>query len=66
MNPTTANAANPAPRIAAVILTLNEARHIAACLATLAWADTRLVFDSFSGDETPALARANGATVVQN
>lgn len=66
MNPTTASAANPAPRIAAVILTLNEARHIAACLATLAWADTRLVFDSFSGDETPALARASGATVVQN
>jgi len=57
---------NPAPRIAAVVLTLNEARHIAACLATLAWADTRLVFDSFSSDETPALSVARGATLVQS
>lgn len=60
------SAATPGPRIAAVVLTLNEARHIAACLQTLEWADVRLVFDSFSRDETPALARTNGAIVTQN
>jgi glycosyltransferase involved in cell wall biosynthesis len=52
--------------IIAVVLTLNEQRHIADCLASLAWADGRLVFDSFSVDETVARARAAGADVVQS
>jgi (heptosyl)LPS beta-1,4-glucosyltransferase len=52
--------------IAAVILTLNEAEHITACLESLAWADRRLVFDSYSQDKTVALARAAGAEVSQS
>jgi (heptosyl)LPS beta-1,4-glucosyltransferase len=56
----------PAARISAVVLTLNEARHIADCLATLAWADERVVFDSFSTDETVAIAQRAGARVIQH
>jgi len=49
----------------AIILTLDEADHIEACLETLSWADRVLVFDSFSKDGTAALARAAGAEVRQ-
>lgn len=56
----------PAPALIAVVLTLNEQRHIADCLASLAWADARLVFDSFSSDDTLALARTAGADVAQS
>jgi (heptosyl)LPS beta-1,4-glucosyltransferase len=52
--------------ITAVILTLNEAEHITACLESLAWADRRLVFDSYSQDETVVLAQAAGAEVSQS
>lgn len=55
-----------APAVTAVVLTLDEAAHIGECLASLAWADRRLVFDSFSSDDTVALARAGGADVVQH
>lgn len=53
-------------QITAVVLTLNEAKHIQACLDTLRWADHRLVFDSFSTDETVALAAQCGAEVIQH
>lgn len=53
-------------KIAAVVLTKNEARHIADCLATLDWADERVVFDSFSDDATVSIARASGARVIQH
>jgi hypothetical protein len=57
----------PLPQtIAAVVLTLNEQKHIAPCLETLTWADRRLVFDSFSTDNTVSIARAAGADVIQN
>lgn len=52
--------------ITAVILTLNEAEHITACLESLAWADRRLVFDSHSQDETVALAQTAGAEISQS
>ncbi len=52
--------------IIAVVLTFNEEKHIAECLQSLAWADGRLVFDSFSTDRTIEIARAAGAAVVQN
>lgn len=52
--------------ICAVVLTFNEQKHIAECLDTLAWADERLVFDSFSTDNTVSIARAHGARVEQN
>ncbi|HSH05670.1 MAG TPA: glycosyltransferase family 2 protein [Anaerolineae bacterium] len=55
-----------AETITAVVLTLNEEEHIGDCLASLGWADKRLVFDSFSQDKTVSLAEAAGAQVVQH
>lgn len=54
------------PRITAVILTLNEAKHIQACIDSLSWADDVVVFDSYSQDETVQIATDCGATVLQN
>lgn len=53
-------------RLTAVILTYNEAVHIQACIAALGFADSVLVFDSFSTDDTLALAQQTGAHVRQN
>ena len=52
------------PRLSVTIITLNEATHIEACLASVAWADEVLVVDSGSTDGTPDLARARGARVI--
>jgi len=52
--------------LAAVILTKNEERHIAACLESLAWADQMVVFDSYSSDRTLEIAREMGAVVMQH
>lgn len=52
--------------ITAVILTLNEAKHIQECIASLDWCDRIVVFDSFSEDDTVALAEAVGAEVHQS
>ena len=50
-----------------VILTYNEAKHIARALRSVAALDARvLVVDSFSADDTVEIARAEGALVVQN
>jgi glycosyltransferase involved in cell wall biosynthesis len=54
------------PELTAVILTLNEAEHIPACIESLHWADRVVVFDSFSQDETAALAQTAGAEVLQS
>lgn len=51
--------------VTATVITLNEARHIEACLASLAWADERIVVDSGSTDGTPELARKAGARVIE-
>jgi len=51
--------------ISVVILTKNEERHIAECIATATWADEVLVLDSLSDDDTVALAEAAGARVEQ-
>jgi len=51
------------PGLTAVIITLNEAAHIEACLDSVAFADERIVIDSGSTDGTPDLARAKGARV---
>jgi glycosyltransferase involved in cell wall biosynthesis len=53
-------------RLTAVVLTLNESANIVECIHSLSWADRILVFDSFSTDETTALARAAGADVRQH
>lgn len=51
--------------VTATVITLNEAAHIEACLASLAWADEVIVVDSGSTDGTPDLARKAGATVIE-
>ncbi len=53
-------------KLTAVILTLNEARHIVPCIESLRWADAILVLDSFSTDETVALAEEAGVRVIQH
>ena len=50
--------------LVAVVLTLNEERNVPDCLASLAWADRQVVFDSFSTDRTLDLAREAGAEVT--
>ena len=52
--------------LTAVILTLNEANHIQACIHSLSWADRVLVFDSHSQDDTAVLAQAAGAELIQS
>ena len=51
-------------KVTVTIITLNEAAHIGDCLASVAWADERLVVDSGSTDGTAELARAAGARVI--
>ncbi|HHW89116.1 MAG TPA: glycosyltransferase family 2 protein [Chloroflexi bacterium] len=54
------------PYLVAVILTYNEAHHIAACVAALRdWVDAVVVWDSGSTDGTQMIAAATGALVVQ-
>ena len=52
--------------VSIVVLTLNEAYNIRACLESVAWSDNVVVVDSFSTDETQAIAASLGATVVTN
>ena len=54
------------PRLEAVVLTKDEERHLPDCLASLAWADEVLVFDSFSQDRTTEIAAELGARVIQH
>jgi glycosyltransferase involved in cell wall biosynthesis len=54
---------NP-PRISAVVITCNEADHIAACLQSLVFCDELLVVDSRSTDGTHGIAHAAGARVI--
>ena len=49
-----------------VILTKNEEQNILDCLNSVAWADKRVVFDSFSTDRTTELAQMMGAEVLQH
>jgi glycosyltransferase involved in cell wall biosynthesis len=51
------------PGLTAIIITRDEARHIGAALASVAFADERIVVDSHSVDDTTALAAAAGARV---
>lgn len=55
--------APPAP-VTVVIPTLNEASQIAECVRALTWAAAVIVVDASSTDDTVALARAAGATVI--
>ncbi|MFN8424390.1 MAG: glycosyltransferase family 2 protein [Anaerolineae bacterium] len=52
--------------VTAIVLTLDEAEHLPACLESLRFADRVIVVDSGSRDGTTALARAAGAAVVHH
>lgn len=53
--------------IAVIVLTYNEARNLAACLASVAgWVDELYIVDSGSSDGTVAIARQHGAEVVEH
>ena len=49
--------------LSVIVITRNEARHIAACLQSVAWADELIVVDSQSEDDTVAIARTFTDTV---
>jgi len=51
--------------ISVLVLTLNEAANLPACLTALTWSDDVVVLDSFSQDETVAVAERWGARVYQ-
>lgn len=51
--------------VSVLILTYNEAANLPRCLASVAWSDDVLVVDSFSTDDTVAIAEAAGARVMQ-
>ena len=50
--------------VTVTIITLNESRHIAAAIASAAWADEILVVDSGSTDDTVSIATAKGVRVM--
>ena len=52
--------------LTAIVLTRNESEHIAECIKTLRFADRIIVFDSFSTDDTVAIAQSNGADIFQH
>lgn len=52
-------------KLVAIILTYNEAAHIQACIESVRFADSILVVDSFSTDETVKIATASGVKVAQ-
>lgn len=51
-------------KLSVIIPARNEADNIAACIASVAWADEVLVVDDLSHDATAELARAVGARVL--
>jgi glycosyltransferase involved in cell wall biosynthesis len=53
-------------KLSAVVLTLNEEKHLPDCLASLHWADEIVVFDSFSTDRTEQITREHGARFIQH
>ncbi len=54
------------PHLTAIVLTHNEAEQIADCIRTLRFADRILVFDSYSSDDTVAIAQSSGADIFQH
>ena len=53
-------------KLAVIILTHNEERHIEACIESVAFADEILVIDDESTDRTAELARMAGARVIRH
>ena len=52
-------------KISAIIPTFNEEDHIIDAIESLAWADEIIVVDSFSTDNTVALAQSKGVKIFQ-
>ncbi|QQX85184.1 glycosyltransferase family 2 protein [Cupriavidus necator] len=52
-------------RVSAVIITRNEAHNIGPCLESVSWCEEAIIVDWASTDDTAAIARAAGATVIQ-
>lgn len=50
----------------AIVLTLNEEKHLSDCLRSLSWTDEVWVFDSFSTDKTTAIAESQGVRVLRH
>src|SRR5258706_12369866 len=50
----------------AIILTRNEALNIQECIDSLRWADSIVVFDSFSTDDTVKIAAEAGVRIIQH
>jgi glycosyltransferase involved in cell wall biosynthesis len=51
------------PELSAIVITLNEAANIGACLDSIAFCDERIVVDCGSTDSTVEIARQKGARV---
>ena len=51
--------------ISILILTKNEEQDLPGCLESVSWSDDIHVFDSFSDDQTVAIAKNAGATITQ-
>jgi glycosyltransferase involved in cell wall biosynthesis len=54
------------PKLTVIILTKNEEKNIADCIASVLWADEVVVFDAFSQDRTVEMAQQAGAMVLQH
>ena len=52
------------PALSVILITRNEAAHLAGCLASVAFADEWIVVDSGSTDATREIARGAGANVI--
>lgn len=55
----------PRAKLSVLVPTKNEERNLPDCLASVAWADEIIVFDSLSDDRTLEIAEAAGARIVQ-
>jgi glycosyltransferase involved in cell wall biosynthesis len=55
-----------AAKISVCIVCRNEARKLALCLPSVAWADEVIVMDLSSEDDSVGIARAHGATVIEH
>ncbi len=59
------NAPRATLRLSGMVVAQNEAPRLADCLRSLAFCDELIVVDGYSDDDTPQLAKAFGARVVQ-
>ena len=55
---------SPGPDVTAVIAAHDESANIPECIASVSWAREVIVVENDSGDDTVALARGAGATVI--